>query len=1208
MFRSIISIVLVLSLVLPVFSTAPGYAASAQPADYRVGGEKSPAPEKPLDGKAPDAPLDGSLANEYLTVSIIDTGQFTLLTADGRYLLFSGAGTSYLSVMVDGYVYENDSGSLAVVTPLTITDPTHAFIEYLTPELILVRQNFALNGEAVKISLDVNNTGTVPHSVSARYLLDTQINTNDGSPLYASTVGVRTYETDILIPAFNSWQGYDVWPNPTLASLGTFATQPNRVVFAYWPNAVGYTWDYTVNPNLSFQSDSCVLLYYNLGLLLGSEQETISTYYGVGEPTADTERERLISAFQTMKEAIKSSMIADLDAFSGLQARYFVSLRNDWRDYVEAAWTIIDFAAPDPADLAKLGKDAKVVSELLDLVDAVDLGQTFGKEIAELRTQIPATATEAQVKNDYIYARFYDQAVFEPESGGSYMGVEGYLETIEQDYQNAIASIPDPLPAGYPVDEVIDVLRRQTAALNASAYSETNVLVVSGDACSLAKLGVLQNQQVTMEELAERLEAAADLSFAATVTEIGIVVGAGVVKVAGVVGAPVTVGGSTIVIIPSEVALWGSVAALTTAFSVFGAIGDISGLSTQGTMTTVSYSAMAQMANDLALRQQVFISTKDWILSPSATSLLEINKVLEGELISLDALQAPNISVPADQSVGHGSGTAVIRNISAEALQVSVHGTLTTMLGEQMQIVGLVGSQSYAINPGESRSVAFDMNVLRSTLVDSAGYDLHLYVTAATSNGSVDIQGPFVTHFYVGTAGQLSALTAQTFTTLQRISLANGETYSLDTTFAPGTQVGRVMLSFVEGADQDLHLYDSYGNHVGVNYSTGQVELQIPGAKYSGANAFPEWIEVANPGSQTYSITLIGQNTAAGAGADLSRLETPLLPVLFDAPALVNWYASVEEGTSTALNESYAFQVSEGGGSQNVSNLSATPSDLADGSGHSIPANQVYCQAPNPLLAGTSALVECDLTISASLPAGDYSGVVTLNGQDGVGNPLTLTTGILLHLEKLSTSSGIKLFLPFAIRQLSSSSTIYEEFNSASSFIQTDPDVYIDGGQVHWYVSRSGGTQYVYRSIPSFSGDVRLTVRGQVNSWSNNCFIHAGIGNNVGDGVSVNYGFFGGGCTTNGTMVMASGTTMDYYMVGCTFYGPWLWIEPDTSYEATLTLSDGSASLSVPGVGTASGSADYFGSYDTLYVGLTGDGDWPYCSGTIDSMVVEPLN
>ncbi len=192
-----------------------------------------------------------------------------------------------------------------------------------------------------------------------------------------------------------------------------------------------------------------------------------------------------------------------------------------------------------------------------------------------------------------------------------------------------------------------------------------------------------------------------------------------------------------------------------------------------------------------------------------------------------------------------------------------------------------------------------------------------------------------------------------------------------------------------------------------------------------------------------------------------------------------------------------------------------------------------------------------------------------------------------------------------------------EEFDDPDLFTQTVPDVYVTDGKVYWTVSRdpAGYEQYVYRSIPEFSGDVRVTVTGQVDSYTNNCQVQAGVGKagttTVLDGATaLTFGFTGGGCATNGPFVGVAGASMDYAENSCNFTGPWQWISLGTPYTAEFTISDGTATLSVPGSaasGPASGTPTYSGPYDTLYVGMTGSGDWPSCSGTIESIVIEPL-
>ena len=60
------------------------------------------------------------------------------------------------------------------------------------------------------------------------------------------------------------------------------------------------------------------------------------------------------------------------------------------------------------------------------------------------------------------------------------------------------------------------------------------------------------------------------------------------------------------------------------------------------------------------------------------------------------------------------------------------------------------------------------------------------------------------------------------------------------------------------GSPVDLHVYDAQLRHAGVNYETGEVVTDIPGASYSGPGTEPQIIRIEDPGSGTYTIGLIG--------------------------------------------------------------------------------------------------------------------------------------------------------------------------------------------------------------------------------------------------------------------------------------------------------------------------------------------------------------
>jgi hypothetical protein len=61
----------------------------------------------------------------------------------------------------------------------------------------------------------------------------------------------------------------------------------------------------------------------------------------------------------------------------------------------------------------------------------------------------------------------------------------------------------------------------------------------------------------------------------------------------------------------------------------------------------------------------------------------------------------------------------------------------------------------------------------------------------------------------------------------------------------------------------DLHIYDPLDRHVGINYETGEVEIEIPEASYSGPETEPQIIEIPDPIAGNYRIRLVGREKGA---------------------------------------------------------------------------------------------------------------------------------------------------------------------------------------------------------------------------------------------------------------------------------------------------------------------------------------------------------
>ncbi|MCW7079282.1 MAG: S8 family serine peptidase [Canidatus Methanoxibalbensis ujae] len=83
---------------------------------------------------------------------------------------------------------------------------------------------------------------------------------------------------------------------------------------------------------------------------------------------------------------------------------------------------------------------------------------------------------------------------------------------------------------------------------------------------------------------------------------------------------------------------------------------------------------------------------------------------------------------------------------------------------------------------------------------------------------------------------------------------------SLETRIPIPEEIKRLSyITFILHSNADLHIYDPLGRHVGINYTTGEIEIQIPNATYYKNDI--QKITVPNLESGDYRIILIGTGT-----------------------------------------------------------------------------------------------------------------------------------------------------------------------------------------------------------------------------------------------------------------------------------------------------------------------------------------------------------
>lgn len=88
--------------------------------------------------------------------------------------------------------------------------------------------------------------------------------------------------------------------------------------------------------------------------------------------------------------------------------------------------------------------------------------------------------------------------------------------------------------------------------------------------------------------------------------------------------------------------------------------------------------------------------------------------------------------------------------------------------------------------------------------------------------------------YHVGLGGSI-----QTSTILEG-DISAGESRSTLYDSSTNTQSSLVVLDY-GGSEMNLHVYDALGHHLGVNYLTGSIDEEIPGAQHSGSLTSFEW-------------------------------------------------------------------------------------------------------------------------------------------------------------------------------------------------------------------------------------------------------------------------------------------------------------------------------------------------------------------------------
>ncbi len=531
---------------------------------------------------------------------------------------------------------------------------------------------------------------------------------------------------------------------------------------------------------------------------------------------------------------------------------------------------------------------------------------------------------------------------------------------LNERYADLLASIPDDLPVGFPAREVVTALEEATRTLEAHTpdwdqpSEEGQVYWGIMGTCHVDLgpvnplfVGTTSNAVRGLTAAVETYETAQAVDMGLSVTCIAWTVGGGIGKIASFLTGPG--------VLPYEGVYWKGITTCQVAQTAVGGIN----LVTKAAMIPPLWNATANYVSDSIAFKDFYTQVVD-----------DIEQALNAPGSSYDCSPAVTIlghhfdiayvpSQPCDADVLSGTVTATLKNHRSAIGK----GQLFFQVLKGPDIVTSSASDVYDIAAYDQVEISFDFEIPNPRLFGTTYYMGQLI--AATSAGRPMIESKLVRP----PCGRSPR--DEDDTPIISASREEGASASAWVATADSTYEADFYVSFV-GGDVDLHIYDEAGNHVGIDYETGEVDLEIPDAAYWGGEGNVEWITVLSPGDQMFEVQIWVVSAVRRASFCAVLVEQEYNPpTLGTNPFTLEFIA----GPTGAVENPVVLN--EVGGHGSLTDLCAVVSDLEGEEGAVVPAACVAVSIPSSTISpGGSILCEVSVSVPEDSALGAYAGTV----------------------------------------------------------------------------------------------------------------------------------------------------------------------------------------------------------------------------------------
>ena len=570
---------------------------------------------------------------------------------------------------------------------------------------------------------------------------------------------------------------------------------------------------------------------------------------------------------------------------------------------------------------------------------------------------------ESSSRLKYYLRSEYSTTLLHNEGGPRYYKV---IENINDQYDTFEIDIKTKDLTNYPTEDVLKYFKELNKDLYSSSDCETGLLAldIAEKTSEIKMIGMLNNEKTSVNNLIEDLEnnekdnsVFVYITTGGSLTKAVIVIGTGAQSLI-----------AEVIVISTKGIQY---------------LNHIDKLSIHENLQYHGITSLIALHSEVSVTNDAFRNAVDYALDPTINSI-EITDV------SIDPIELDDT-----ETIGYGIGLAHVKNngetparvkIFVEIYKVSPHPVC------DYEIISVSLSETDTVPPNSGLDIPFELRAPSMDKWDETNNIWYFPRVYATSLNSIsEYTEPIILD--VGTKQAIEATNMQTVSTVSG-EISEGDAIPAQHTTKSSTVQTNYIL-FYPGSDLDLHLYDSEGHHVGVNYNTGEIEIDIPGATYSGSNSIPEQIVIDNSGGKTYTTEIVAIETTGNESYSLVTIESPKLPPLVSIfPSNITLSGSPGEKVNATL------KLREYGGFSNLNEIEISSTDLTNDVEIDIPASDVAFNIPTTTIpAGSNITVNLTIDIPKTAePGKTYIG--TIRAIDASGATDNASLYLAIHTPK----------------------------------------------------------------------------------------------------------------------------------------------------------------------------------------------------------------